>query len=330
MFEGFVDECNFDVIRGWARNTKSDNPIYLDIYFNDIHTVKLLANIYREDLKQTKKGNGCFGFEISVTRYLQEGTNNKIDVKYADNGSNLINSPFNIQTFILEQSQKIRSDVAKKYLHGEGIEIGALHNPLNVSDVKVKYVDRICNEDLKTFYSDIKTEMVNVDIIDDGETLSTIKSNSLDFIICNHMLEHCINPIGTIENHLQKLKTNGILFYCIPDKRYTFDVERPLTEISHLFDDYYGNCDNFNHYVDWVKYYLKFSEDKVNLYAEELKSMEHNIHFHVWDFYSFSIFLNRVRNCFNEAFEILHYQLNENEIISVLKKLCCNYSASIV
>ncbi len=79
--------------------------------------------------------------------------------------------------------------------------------------------------------------MVPLDSIDDGETLSTISDDSLDFIIANHFLEHCENPIGTIRNHLKKVKTGGILLYVIPEKTYTFDKERTLTEFNHLIDD---------------------------------------------------------------------------------------------
>jgi hypothetical protein len=49
--------------------------------------------------------------------------------------------------------------------------------------------------------------------------------------------EHCENPIGTIRNHLKKVKTGKILFFVIPEKPYTFDTERALTEFNHLVDD---------------------------------------------------------------------------------------------
>jgi predicted SAM-dependent methyltransferase len=52
--------------------------------------------------------------------------------------------------------------------------------------------------------------LVEVDIVDDGENLSSVLDASVDFIIANHMIEHCQNPIFAIENWLRVLKLGGI------------------------------------------------------------------------------------------------------------------------
>ena len=121
-----------------------------------------------------------------------------------------------------------RSVIAKRFLKGEGIEIGALHHPLKLpTNASVKYVDRLSNSELRIHYPELSNcDIVEVDIIDDGEKLSTIYSDSLDFIVANHMLEHCLNPIGTIRNHLKHIKRNGIIYYAVPDKIHSFDNKR--------------------------------------------------------------------------------------------------------
>ena len=126
-----------------------------------------------------------------------------------------------------------RRSVADHYLKGKGIEIGALHNPLNVPDtIRVQYVDRMSVADLKKHYPELSDlPLVEVDILDDGEELTRIPSASQDFVIANHFIEHCQNPIKTIQSMLRVLKPTGILYLGIPDKRYTFDVHRPLTTI---------------------------------------------------------------------------------------------------
>ena len=44
-----------------------------------------------------------------------------------------------------------RSVIAKRFLKGEGIEIGALHHPLKLpTNASVKYVDRLSNSELRT------------------------------------------------------------------------------------------------------------------------------------------------------------------------------------
>jgi hypothetical protein len=75
-------------------------------------------------------------------------------------------------------------------------------------------------------------------VIDDGETLVTIADGSQDFIVANNFPKHTGDPIGTIGNHLAKMKPGGILFYAVPDKRYTFDFRREATALKHLIRDH--------------------------------------------------------------------------------------------
>src|SRR4028119_2450886 len=90
------------------------------------------------------------------------------------------------------------------YLQGQGLEVGALHEPLQLSaKANVKYVDRLSVTDLRRHYPELNSlKLVDVDIIDDGERLATIPNSSQDFVIANHMLEHCMNPIQTLQTFL--------------------------------------------------------------------------------------------------------------------------------
>lgn len=112
----------------------------------------------------------------------------------------------------------IRTSLAKQYLSGFGIEIGALHQPLLVpSRARVKYVDRLPIGELRLQYPELKEyPFRNVDIIDNGETLEKIESDSLDFVIANHFLEHCENPIKAIQSFLRVLKKGGTLYLAVP------------------------------------------------------------------------------------------------------------------
>lgn len=125
----------------------------------------------------------------------------------------------------------LRAVLAAQYLAGSGIEIGALHSPLHLPEgARARYVDRFPVAELRRQYPTLADlDLVEVDVVDDGERLSTIADGSLDFIVASHFLEHCEDPIGTIGNHLDKLAPGGVLFYVVPDKRYTSDVNRPVT-----------------------------------------------------------------------------------------------------
>src|SRR6059036_2532729 len=88
-----------------------------------------------------------------------------------------------------------RKTIASTYLRGDGLEIGALHNPLKVPPAaRVKYVDRMCVADLRREYPELSGKhLVDVDILDDGETLASIGDGTQDFVIANHFIEHCEN-----------------------------------------------------------------------------------------------------------------------------------------
>jgi hypothetical protein len=93
----------------------------------------------------------------------------------------------------------------KRYLHGEGIEIGALHNPLEVPrSARVGYVDHLPVEELREHYPGLADEPlvevdVVVDVVDDGERFSTIGDATQDFVIANHFLEQCEDPLGALD-----------------------------------------------------------------------------------------------------------------------------------
>jgi 2-polyprenyl-3-methyl-5-hydroxy-6-metoxy-1,4-benzoquinol methylase len=59
------------------------------------------------------------------------------------------------------------------------------------------------------------------------------------------MMEHCQNQISTIENYLRILKPNGIFYLAMLDKRYKFDIVRPVTSLKHLIHEYQEKSDWF-------------------------------------------------------------------------------------
>jgi SAM-dependent methyltransferase len=135
---------------------------------------------------------------------------------------------------------QVRKEIASQYIVGEGIEVGALNAPLEVPNgAKVKYVDRMSATDLRQQYPELSAlGVLDPEIIDDGEKLLSLQNNTYDFVIANHMIEHCQNPMGAIQNFLRVLKVGGILYMGVPNKHYTFDRDRPLTTLDHLVKDY--------------------------------------------------------------------------------------------
>lgn len=199
------------------------------------------------------------------------------------------NSVLNIKrTFKLLSVRIDRESVATAYLKGNGIEIGALHNPLKVSSAAhVKYVDRMSCDDLRSQYPELKKEkLVPVDIVDDGERLDKIADESQDFVIANHFLEHSQNPLLTFSNIYRVLRSGGVLYLALPDKRYSFDAERPVTTLEHLQRDLQEGpaWSRRGHFEEWARHVNRLTDPAdLERQVENLMALDYSIHFHAWD-----------------------------------------------
>jgi SAM-dependent methyltransferase len=227
----------------------------------------------------------------------------------------------------VSRSARKRYRLSREYLIGEGIEIGALHNPLPVgSRARVKYVDRLTREGLYEAYPELREhQIVDPDIVDDGERLARIEEGSLDFIIANHFIEHCENPIATLENFFAKLKPGGVVYLAVPDKRFTFDRNRQSTTLDHVQADHLDGGDNSRvaHYLEYAKFSL--SNETVGDWAlarlaGEMMQERYSIHFHVWTFDEFLAFLHWLQARYLDALEIVAAIPNSQEGIFVLRK----------
>lgn len=179
-----------------------------------------------------------------------------------------------------------RTLLANLYLAGDGLEIGALHNPLAVPPAaRVKYVDRMTTPDLRSHYGELKDlPLVEVHIVDDGETLATVAAESQDFVIANHFIEHCQNPLLALVNIFRVLKAGGIAFITIPDKRFTFDQDRPITPFEHLLRDYREGpqASKRGHFEEWARCVDKLDGQAAEERVRYLTDIDYSIHFHVW------------------------------------------------
>jgi SAM-dependent methyltransferase len=225
-----------------------------------------------------------------------------------------------------------RTDFAYRYLAGEGLEIGALNRRLAVPAwAKVRNVDRLPTDDLRSTYPELEgMDLAAVDVVDDGEQLETIAADSQDFIIANHFLEHTEDPIGTISIHLGKLKPGGILFYAVPDKRYTFDHRREVTTVEHFVRDHeegpeWSRRDHYDEYGaavlgDQTERESPDFAERAEKFSRELEASHTSIHAHAFTAASFLALLLECRERFDEAFEIEAFARHQEEVVAVLRK----------
>ena len=164
-----------------------------------------------------------------------------------------------------------RKKFLKKLAEGKvlkGLEIGALDKPLVARDelkngCKILYADYLSTKDLKTKYkmdsSVDQKKIVDIDLVSPtGDFADSLDENSLDYIVASHVVEHIPNPIRWFQMLFEILKPGGFIFLVVPDKRFTFDYQRPVTTFGTMLDSYLVSktrpsaADVFDHYSSAV------------------------------------------------------------------------------
>lgn len=219
-----------------------------------------------------------------------------------------------------------RTVLSNKYVRGNGIEVGALHMPLTLPpNTSVQYLDYLPVKKLRKHYPELKKlPLVNVDIVDDGEKLTKVPNTSLNFIIANHFLEHCHDPIGTIVTFYNKLVDGGILYMAVPDKRFTFDMYRPITPYAHLIDEHKAQSAK-RYYVEHAREIVSLTElvtaeSKVKKRVNDLVELNYSIHYHVWQQRDMIDFFYDTAEMFNLDMEIEAMASNMHEVIFIIRK----------
>ena len=179
----------------------------------------------------------------------------------------------------------LRRRIANRYIRGSGIEIGALHLPMPLPPgANVKYLDRLSTAELREEYPELHDlPLAEVEIVEDGENPESIPSESQDFVIASHVIEHCEDPVGTLKNWLRILRPGGVIYLVVPNRKRTFDRNRRPTTPEHLLRDHRQGPEvsRATHYEEWVGAYTKPGV-KANRQAAELEAEGYRIHFHVW------------------------------------------------
>jgi len=129
-----------------------------------------------------------------------------------------------------------------------GLEIGALNRPVvqlsaDNSEGQIFYLDHLSTTGLRQKYEadpavDIDA-IVNVDFIcPDGNILKAVGDKKFDYIVASHVVEHVPNPIQWLKDLFEILKPGGFLFLVVPDKRFTFDFQRPISTFGQMVEAY--------------------------------------------------------------------------------------------
>jgi SAM-dependent methyltransferase len=206
-----------------------------------------------------------------------------------------------LETF--EGDSQAKRELAARHLEGNGLEFGALHQPLHVdpSRATVSYADRLTKaEALETFpelCDNFAEAIVEPDyIVDlDAGDLSSLGVEAFDFFVANDVIEHLANPLRFLEAVHDVMRPGALFFLSAPDCDFTFDVDRKRTSNRHLLHEYREGIRVVDD--DHVDDFIRHSEhESVPADAAERAELftwhrDRSIHVHVWDQRSFDKFL---------------------------------------
>ena len=127
----------------------------------------------------------------------------------------------------------------------------------------------------------------------EATNLYKLSSESYDFVLSSHVIEHIANPIKALNEWKRILKIDGILVIVIPHKEGTFDHKRNITPLSHMVEDYNKNASesDLTHLKEILKLHdltmdpLAGSAEQFNIRSN--KNFENRcLHHHVFNTYS--------------------------------------------
>ena len=158
--------------------------------------------------------------------------------------------------------------MARQYIRGDGIEIGAKSTPLlsnrtlgkinaeraamKAPPTTVRLVDELSTADLLVKYGGTDATHQGwlrgirahpVDVVDDANYLKRFRDESLDFVVANHVLEHVVDFLGTLATFHRVLRKGGVAFVALPDRRFNpEDRNRRTTQPMHHFESLHNEA----------------------------------------------------------------------------------------
>lgn len=124
----------------------------------------------------------------------------------------------------------------------------------------------------------------------DAIELAAIQSETYDFVLSSHTVEHIANPFRAISEWLRVLRDNGVLLLVFPHKDGTFDHNRPITSLNHLIEDFEKNVkeDDLTHLPEILKLHdlnLDYAAGNFELLRERSMNNYKNrcLHHHVFN-----------------------------------------------
>jgi predicted SAM-dependent methyltransferase len=223
----------------------------------------------------------------------------------------------------LNRERRIYKQNKKLFKNKSGIEIGGPSpvftkaGPVPFYEI-ISHLDNINHSD-KTVWSSIdkgenfeynKAKQKGKQIIADATDLTAIASNSYDFMLSSHVIEHVANPIKALNEWKRIIKSEGYLTILVPNRKQTFDRKRPLTQLNHIIDDYKNHTkeDDSTHFEEIIKLHDVPIDGNVTSYEDHVNRTLNNKNIRVAHHHTFDInlLIELLKYC---DFEIIDSQI---------------------
>jgi SAM-dependent methyltransferase len=315
-----LGSCRF---RGWIASTRS-RPITVSARVGGDPPLEFPATDARPDVIDALGATygltdpGC-GFCIDVELPEAAGHEIPIALEFTDGEFVAESEVFHVSRGGHVSGSRTKRTVAATHLRGEGVEFGALHQPLEVDRRRcvVHYADRLSKEQAEAQFPELRgvfdADVVDPDIIVDlnRSDLSELRSFAFDFFIANDVIEHLANPVRFLANLHDVMKPGAILFLSVPDRDYTFDRDRDLTTAEHLWEEFERDVTTVStaHMRDFIEHTEPARLPRNPWRRRRLYRVhrERSIHVHVWTQASFDDFLARTCERLSLTFEIVDH-----------------------
>jgi hypothetical protein len=123
---------------------------------------------------------------------------------------------------------------------------------------------------------------------------------------------------------LRVVRSGGVVFLSLPDKRHTFDAGRPVTTFEHILEDYKNGPERGReaHYREWIGLVENIPAAESDARLHFLMNVSnYPIHFHVWTQFEMWEMFNQARTVLPFSYEIDCFKANDAEALFVLRKL---------
>ena len=195
-----------------------------------------------------------------------------------------------------------------RHLIGDGLELGPGHVPfpLPVSGATVRYVDRWEPDTNRALFPELdEAAFPRPDVVADldSDRLRSFADASTDFVVASHVLEHVADPLGILDEIHRVLRVGGITIILVPDRRATFDANRPPTSLDHLVAEHLAGVTEVSdeHIVEFVRAVSGAdpSVDDIELHRKR------SIHVHCWTEDEFVSVLEYGMHCLAHGWQLV-------------------------